>query len=170
MRIITIFRKGVRMKTTKMSAILVLALGLMVCSTQISQAVPMGTAFTYQGRLIDANSAADGPYDLQFRLYDGPSDGNQLGSTIDIDELDIIDGYFTVALDFGAGIFDGNDRYIEIGIRAGGLSDVTVYRMLSPRQQITATPYALYAKSGKPGPEGAKGDTGDTGPMGPVGL
>ena len=89
---------------------------------------------------------------------------------IKIDELDIIDGYFTVALDFGAGIFDGNDRYIEIGIRAGGLSDVTVYRMLSPRQQITATPYALYAKSGKPGPEGAKGDTGDTGPMGPVGL
>jgi len=153
------------MRTTNISAILVLAFGLMVYSAGVSQASPMGTVFTYQGRLIDANSAADGLYDFQFKLYDAAADGNQIGSTIDVNECDVIDGYFTVALDFGGGIFDGNDRWLEIGVRSGELDDPNVYVLLSPRQKLTATPYALYAKT----PAGPKGDTGATGPIGPQG-
>ena len=33
----------------------------------------MGTAFTYQGRLTDGGSPADGEYDFRFRLYDAAS-------------------------------------------------------------------------------------------------
>jgi hypothetical protein len=130
--------------------------------------VEVGTAFTYQGRLIDANNAADGLYDFQFRLYDSPdaSLGTQMGSTLDIGELDVTDGYFTVELDFDTGIFDGNALWLEIGVRAGELDEPNAYTILSPRQQVTATPYALYAKSGTPGPQGPGGPPGPQGPKG----
>ena len=135
------------MKTTKMLTILVLVFGLIVCWAKVSEAAPMGTAFTYQGRLIDANSAADGEYDFQFELYDANVAGSQQGSTIDVNELDVIDGDFTVELDFGSGVFDGNARWLEIGVRPGELDDPNVYTTLSPRQEVTPTPYALYAKT-----------------------
>jgi len=111
-----------------------------------SWAAPMGTAFTYQGRLIDANNAADGLYDLQCKLYDANVGGTQKGSTIDINELDVIDGLFTVLLDFGSGVFDGNTVWLEIGVRAGELKDPNAYTTLSPRQEITPTPYALQTR------------------------
>jgi len=93
------------MKTTKILAILVVALGLMVCLAQVSKAAPMGTAFTYQGRLLDAGSPADGEYGFWFKLYDSndPCTGTQLGSAIGVNDLDVIDGHFVVELDFGSG-------------------------------------------------------------------
>jgi len=103
----------------------------------------MGTAFTYQGRLIDSSTAADGEYDFEFELYDAPFAGGQLGSTIDVNDLDVIDGYFTVELDFGSDVFDGNAVWLEIGVRPGELNDPNVYTTLSPRQELTPTPYAL---------------------------
>jgi hypothetical protein len=108
----------------------------------------MGTAFTYQGRLIDANKPADGLYDLQCKLYDANVGGTQKGSTIDVNELDVIDGLFTVLLDFGSGVFDGNTVWLEIGVRAGELKDPNTYTTLSPRQEITPTPYSLYSLGG----------------------
>jgi len=166
------------MKTTKMLAILVMALGLFASPVELAGATPMGTAWTYQGRLIDANKPADGLYDLQFKLYDVNVAGMQKGSTIKIGEVDVIDGYFTVELDFGSGIFDGSARWLQIGVRAGELKDPNAYTILNSRQKVTPTPYALYAKSGTPGPQGEqgpigpqgpKGDTGETGPQGPIG-
>lgn len=152
----------------KSSRILAVALCLAFGLGQSAGAAPMGTVFTYQGRLIDANSAADGLYDFQFKLYDASIAGAQKGSTLNSGQVDVIDGYFTVALDFGSGIFDGNDRWLEIGVRAGELDDPNVYVLLSPRQRVAATPYALYAKT-PAGPQGPKGDTGAAGPIGPQG-
>lgn len=106
----------------------------------------MGTAFTYQGRLIDANKTADGIYDLQFKLYDMQMVGRQVGSTIDVNELDINDGLFTVKLDFGSDVFDGNSVWLEIGARPGAMNDPNVYTILSPRQEITPAPYALQTR------------------------
>jgi len=134
------------MKTTKMLAILVLALGLFVSPVELAGAAPMGTAFTYQGRLIEANKPADGLYDLQCKLYDANVGGTQKGSTIDVNELDVIDGLFTVLLDFGSGVFDGNTVWLEIGVRAGELKDPNAYTTLSPRQEITPAPYALQTR------------------------
>ena len=135
------------MKTTKMLAILVLALGLMVCWANVSNAAPMGTAFTYQGRLMRKNRAAKGLYDLEFKLFDNPADGNQLASTIDVNELEVIKGYFTIELDFGddPNIFNGDARWLEIDVRPSNSNDPNDFVTLSPRQEITPTPYALYA-------------------------
>ena len=115
----------------------------------VAQAEPMGSAFTYQGRLMDGNSPADGFYDLQFKLYDSPSDGNQLASIIDINELDVLDGYLTVLLDFGSDVFIGNACWLEMGVRPGELNDPNAYTTLSPRQQITPAPYALQTSIGR---------------------
>jgi len=112
-----------------------------------SRAAPMGTAFTYQGRLIDANNPADGLYDFLFRLYDANVTGTQKGSTINIGEVDVIDGYFTVELDFGSKFFDGDARWLETSVRPGELKDPNTYTVLVPRQKVQPVPYALYAGS-----------------------
>ncbi|MHC4621492.1 MAG: hypothetical protein ACYTEQ_27435 [Planctomycetota bacterium] len=108
---------------------------------------PMGTGFTYQGRLTDANFPADGLYDFKFKLYLAPNGSIQEGNTIDINDLDVIDGQFAVELDFGSdpNIFNGYARWLEIGVRPGDSKDV--HTMLSPRTELTPTPYALYAKT-----------------------
>jgi len=155
------------MKPKRTRTILVAGVVLTLWSVGSSAAEPLGTVFTYQGRLIDANSAAEGLYDFQFKLYDANVAGTKKGSTINNGELDVIDGYFTVALDFGSA-FDGNDRWLEIAVRAGELDDPNAYTLLNPRQRMAATPYALYAKT-PAGPQGPKDDTGPTGPMGPQG-
>lgn len=123
----------------------------------------MGTVYTYQGRLLDDNKPADGSFDLEFKLYDDPDSGTQQGSTITINQLDVIDGYFTVELDFGSGVFTGDPRWLEIGVRPGEFDDPNVYTVLSPRQMITPTPYALLALKGGDGHslDAADGDPTD---------
>ena len=134
------------MKRTTILSILILALVFVVCKQANVAASPIGTAFTYQGRLIDTNKAADGLYDFQFKLFDANSAGNELGIDVNLPEVNVIDGYFTVELDFG-NVFDGNERWLEIGVRPGDQNDPNVYVILSPRQKITPTPYSLYAKT-----------------------
>lgn len=104
----------------------------------------IGTALTYQALLLEANSPANGLYDLEFRLYDAPSDGNQLATAIDINDHNVPSGHFTVRLDFGS-VFDGNATWLETGVRPGELGDPNEYTYLSPRQQLTPTPHAVYA-------------------------
>ncbi len=130
-----------------MLTLLVLALGLMVWLTEVSEAAPVGTAFTYQGHLYDANYVANGLYDFQFKLFDDPCTGSQLSNDVNKPDVDVIDGYFTVELDFGGSVFDGDARWLEIGVRPGEMNDPCEYTVLSPRQEVTPTPYALYAKN-----------------------
>jgi hypothetical protein len=95
------------METRNILAILVLGLWLVVWQVEVSEAEPMGMAWTYQGRLMDVDNPANGLYDFQFKLFDDANTvtGNQLGGTIDVNDLDVIDGYFTVVLGFN----DPND-------------------------------------------------------------
>ncbi|MHC4500493.1 MAG: autotransporter outer membrane beta-barrel domain-containing protein, partial [Planctomycetota bacterium] len=58
-----------------------------------------------------------------------------------------VDGYFTVELFLGSASFTGDARWLEIGVRPGELEDPNVYTILEPRQEVTPTPYAMYAKS-----------------------
>ena len=111
-------------------------------------AVPLaaiGTSFTYQGRLTDSGSSANGSYDFRFilyNLYNAESGGSQVGSTINVEDYPVTDGLLTVQLDFG-NVFDGTALWLEIGVRPGSSSGT--YTTLSPRQALTAAPYSLYA-------------------------
>jgi hypothetical protein len=132
------------MKRLKVLLILMVLLGA-VSRAGVANGAPVGEAFTYQGRLIDSNTPADGLYDLRFRLYDAPTGGNQLGAEIDVNDLDLMDGYFTVGLDFGNGLFDGNKRWLEIAVRPGDSNDPNDRVIVDPRQEIRPTPYASHA-------------------------
>ena len=98
------------------------------------------TSFTYQGRLADGGTAANGNYDLQFALWDTVSGGAQIGTTQTMSNVAVGAGIFTVQLDFGANAFPGANRFLEIGARLSGGGAFTI---LSPRQPITPTPYAI---------------------------
>src|SRR6267378_8177087 len=79
-----------------------------------------GTAFTYQGRLDNGISTANGSYDLTFSLFDADTNGNQVGVTLTNTAVGVSNGLFVVTLDFGAGMFDGNPRWLEIGVSTNG--------------------------------------------------
>ena len=137
------------MARTSISSILLLASIMLLWSADAGRASPMGTAFTYQGRLLDVNEPANGLYDFQFKLFDSPGPIGRLPlGTIDINEVDVIEGHFAVRVDFGAEVFDGDARWLQIGVRAGELEDPNGYTFLWPRQEMTPTPYALFARNG----------------------
>lgn len=132
------------MKTRFLFSILAVTILMFVTGTAAARPMndPIGTGFTYQGRLSDGGIAADGGYDFEFRLYDALTDGTQVGSAVTLDDVTVTDGLFTVELDFGA-VFDGTALYLEIGVRAG--DSEAEYTTLIPRQSLTATPYALHS-------------------------
>src|SRR5215218_2718509 len=71
--------------------------------------------FTFQGKLTDQSIAANGLYDISFKLYDAAN--LQVGTTVAREDVQVTNGVFTVSLDFGAAAFDGGSRSIEISIR-----------------------------------------------------
>lgn len=107
----------------------------------------MGSAFTYQGRLMDLGNPANGVYDLQFRLFNAPvPPGSQLGSTMLHEDREVADGYFTVLIDFGVSVFDGQDRYLQVEVRPGTSIQPEDFIALLPRVRITACPYSLQTR------------------------
>lgn len=107
----------------------------------LQAALAQDTAFTYQGRLNDANAPAAGFYDLRFAIFDDANAGMQLGSSLTNSATAVSNGLFTVLLDFG-GQFSGASRWLEIGVRTNGSG---MFTLLSPRQPMTPTPYAIRA-------------------------
>jgi hypothetical protein len=99
-----------------------------------------GSAFTYQGRLTSGGAPVNGTCDFQFSLFDAASAGTQIGSTQPATNVSVMNGLFTVAIDFGGGAFNGLARWLEIGVRCPAGSGS--YTTLSPRQTLTAAPYA----------------------------
>ena len=102
---------------------------------------PVGTAFTYQGRLSDGGAPGNGAYDLRFSLFDDAVAGAQIGSTQSLEDVLVADSYFTVTLDFGISVFEGDARWIEVKVRPG--PSTGSYTTLSPRTSLAAVPYAL---------------------------
>lgn len=114
----------------------------------ITAQAALGTAFTYQGQLTDGGSPANGPYDFEFRLYDGsnPATATQVGSAVSCDDVSVSNGFFTVSLDFGAGIFNGTALWLQASVRPG--ASTGSYQALAPLTAINAAPYALALRWG----------------------
>ena len=119
-----------------------------VSTTGLAQ--PLGTAFTYQGQLTESGQPASGLYDLQVCLFDSPSNPVPLGCAADFGDVPVEDGVFTLALDFGAAPFAGQQRFLELRVRPGASSGG--YTILSPRQLVRATPEALRAAAASAAP------------------
>ncbi len=113
----------------------------------IANASAQTAAFTYQGKLVDNGNPVSGSYDTQFKLFDSTDfvTGNQIGTTITNLAMQITNGAVSVQLDFGPNVFDGSPRFLEIGIRPAGSPNA--FTVLSPRQPLTSTPYAVRSAS-----------------------
>jgi len=105
-------------------------LALAVCATA------QDSTITYQGQLRDGGTPVTGNVNLEFRLYDELTGGNPIGTEIQRLEWPVEDGLFQVELDFGAAAFDGGERFLEVEVNGAPLS---------PRQRVTAVPFALRA-------------------------
>ena len=123
------------------------------------QAESVGNTITYQGQLKESGIPVNGMFDFEFKLWNAPSGGETVGWTVAIRAFEVLNGLFTVPLDFGPGVFTGEARWLEVGVRPNGSSDN--YTVLAPRQELTAAPYALYALAGPGGGGGYWSLTGD---------
>ncbi len=116
-------------------------LGALMATTALLEAQP--SAFTYQGLLTHQGAPANEAADFEFRLFNTATLGSQKGTTVSMEDIAVANGVFTVALDFGATVFDGGDRWLSISVRPG--NSLGAFTELQPRQHITAAPYALAA-------------------------
>ena len=120
---------------------------LLLCTLnpQLSTLFAQSSAFTYQGRLTDNAAPANGVYDLQFALYGAASGGTAVAGPLGTAAVPVSNGLFTAILDFGSAVFDGSARWLELGVRTNG--SLGAYSVLTPRQELTATPYAIRSAS-----------------------
>jgi len=139
----------------------VLVLALVGAGIPPARASALSTTFTYQGQLQQSGMPENATCDFQFTVFDQagsgspPTGGAPQGCVVQ-NGVVVTNGLFTVPLDFGSSPtsspFTGSDRWLQVAVCCGGgcasATCPTVdgsYATLSPRQQLTATPYALYA-------------------------
>ena len=97
----------------KTKCITLAAITVAVVGLELAIAAPMGTAFTYQGRLELNGQPVSEAVDACFTLYDAATAGSAFGATLCFDgqagdpaPIIVENGQFTVKLDFGAGVFE----------------------------------------------------------------
>lgn len=112
---------------------------------------PQDFAFSYQGRLTLAGEPVQGTRAMSFRLFDAPVGGAQYGE-LTLPDVAVDAGLFVVDLDYGEGVFLGQQLWLEVQVDD---------QVLLPRQRIASAPYALYALEGNAGPVGPQGPKGD---------
>ena len=136
-----LFAKDKLMKTKSYIASLSVAT---FCVVNALAVAPLGSAFTYQGRLTDGAQPANGNYDFIFNLMDASTNGNAIAVPLSMQNTVVQDGYFKVELDFGPNAFEGSGRWLDILVRTN-CNCLGGYMTLAPRQSLTPTPYAMFA-------------------------
>lgn len=110
----------------------------------LAQPFPLNGFWTYQGRLTDAGAPANGLYDVQIAVFDRPVGGAAIAVSFH-NNVTVTNGLFTIPdVNTGfLGVFQGDRRWAELQIRPG--ASVGAFTILAPRQELTATPYAMWA-------------------------
>jgi len=150
----------------KKSFVQTLTFCLMLLAAAWAGAAPMGTAFTYQGRLYEDGVPANGEYQIRFGLFDQAEAGSNLGiwpSTDPIPTIIVSGGLFTTTLDFGVDVFDGGARFLQIAVRKyDPAMPIGPMNPLSPRQELKPAPYALFAAKSASAAEAAHATNADS--------
>ncbi len=122
--------------TRRLVSALVLSIVIGLLVEPVFAQVPVGSTFTYQGRLTDGGQPYSGSADLIFKLFDAATAGSAIGPPLSIPGYTVTDGLVTVDLDFGAGAFLGDERWLDLTVNGTALT---------PRQKIRPAPYAMFA-------------------------
>src|SRR5215469_17987630 len=123
---------------------LLLLLSTVTMATAPVIAHAQGTAFAYQGRLQNNGAPANGNYDLAFTLYTTNAGGVAVAGPVTDSDTAVSNGLFTVTVDFGSGVFVGNNYWLDISVSPAGSNTFTD---VTPRQPIMPTPYAMMAST-----------------------
>ena len=116
---------------------------MLLCTSGILRA--QGTAFNYQGQFYDGGHPASGTYDFSFWIYDSTNNpGIILAGPVTNSAVAVTNGVFSVQMDFGPGVFTGLKNWLQIAVRTNGAA---MFTNLSPRQQLTPVPYAIFANT-----------------------
>lgn len=103
-----------------------------------------GTAFLYQGQLDSGSAPASGGFNFTFTLYSTQTNGIPASGSLTNLDVAVNDGLFETSLDFGPGIFTGQNLWLQIGVCTNG---TTHFTLLYPRQPVLPAPYAIFANS-----------------------
>jgi hypothetical protein len=134
------------------SIVSALAFALLALSSSLTQASPLGTSFTYQGRLEqNGQPAADGVYTMRFALYDSQAPAGNPVSGTNLLAVTVTNGLFTTDLDFGAAAFAGEARWLETAVST---NNGVTFTTLLPRTRVAPTPNAIYASTAGTLPSG----------------
>ena len=133
-------------RRTLASALLLILAGVLthLSVAREAGAEALGTAISYQGHLTDNGSPVNGSFDFRFAVFDASLAGSRLGRQLIAEDLFVRRGLFSLALDFGPGVFSGDSRWLELEIRPG--DSTGAYTLLSPRQRVAPSPYAIKAQ------------------------
>lgn len=100
---------------------------------------------TYQGQLKSNGRPVTATADFRARLWDAPTGGTIVAGFEPIAGVQVVNGLFTIELLLDtepAAVFGGGTRYLELLVAVPAGTDSIP---LTPRQPITAAPFALYA-------------------------
>lgn len=118
---------------------------------------PNGTGFTYQGQLRKNGAPVNAACACTFGLFDAAAGGAQIGPPVISPTLQVSNGLFTIALDFGPGAMNGEARWLETQVSCPGDIGPST---LAPRTALLPAPYAL-ALPGMRTPRGNNDANGD---------
>jgi hypothetical protein len=114
---------------------------LLLSLSNLAQA--QGTAFSYQGHLVENGLPANGGHDFIFSLFDAAAVGSRITPDVQLNNIPVASGQFNVTLDFGNG-FTGGSRWLEISVRPAGVGQFT---KMDGRVSLLPTPYAIRAQT-----------------------
>jgi hypothetical protein len=129
---------------TKLCGLVVSVVLLGLFSGPLATARAQGTAFTYQGRLFSSTNPANGTYSVKFSLFTTNTAGIAVAGPVTNNGVVVTNGLFSVQVDFGPSGFTGQSNWLEVAVKTNSAGSFTT---LTPRQQLTPAPYAIFAES-----------------------
>ena len=93
----------------------------------------VASTISYQGMLTEDGGPVDGSRNMIFRLYSDDSCSTQVGSDIDVGNVQVNDGFFDVDLDVDQDDFNGQGLWLEAEVDG---TDIGC-------EEIQPVPYAL---------------------------
>lgn len=125
-----------------MKSKLLLLFSALLLGGDLIHAAPLGTAFTYQGRLDQNGQPANGTYQLMVELHSVPVGGTLLRTNLYT--IAVSNGLFAVDMDFGALVFLGEERWLDLRVSTNGANQ---FEQLTPRTRLAPTPNAIFAST-----------------------
>jgi hypothetical protein len=117
---------------------------LATLGSPFSTAFGQGTAFVYQGRLNVDGARGEGVYDFAFQAFDAATAGTSIGGIASVNGVAVTNGLFVALVDLGGAPFTGPPRWLQISVSTNGAGN---FATLTPRQPLTPSPYAIYARA-----------------------